>query len=249
LSGSLIRELNRDFNIIKMLFDAIKPCYSGFTGIPKIIYKRLDDFLDTLKKTNMARGMHNDIYIRLAMNTPLSITLVFQHFVEISYFVSEAFKGDGEVLKEAFNIFEASLDLVSTEVFSSVPKDTMISIVGKLVEYSQGGLFALAATQILSKLHGPMKIHINNPTKVIHTIYPRYDTFLDAEALIVKCDNLIYNAIKMVRGEFSKEISPRIYASTAPIQTFRANLVNKYSGESVDSAVELIIGFLFAALG
>lgn len=248
LSCALFKKLDRDFEVIKLLFGVVKPLYNSFTALPKIIYESADTFLDTLR-LELRDDPHNDIYIYLALSIPLSITLVLQHFVKISYFIAEAFKREGEVLKEAFNLFEASLDLVSTEVFSSVPESIIASIVERLVEHSRGGLFALAATQLLSKLHGPMKIHLKSPSRVIHTTYPGYDIFLNVGDMQIRCDKFIQHAFTMVGGEFSRSTSPRVYVSTKFIHTFRETLFNGCSPPARKSAVQLLLAFLFNALG
>lgn len=248
LSRPLIRELDRAFDVVKLLFDAIRPLYSSLTAIPKVLYEATDGFLDTLRK-QLREDPSNDIYIHLALNIPLSITLAFQHFVKIAYFVAEAFRRDGEVLRDAFSVFEASLDLVSTEVFSSVSEDILVSIVESLIAHSRSGLFALAATQILAKLHSPMKKYLQSPTRVVDAAYPGYDIFLVEGSLQIRCDSLIRNAVQMVRGDAAEEDSPWSHVPATSACASYARTSGAYTEDAQHSAVVLLQSFLLRAFG
>lgn len=248
LSGDLIKGLDRDFGIIKLLFETIKPLYNSFTALPKILYEKTSHFLDVLR-SKLRDDPHNEMYIDLALNIPLSITLMFQHFVKISYFIGEALKREGGVLKQGLDIFEASLDLVSAETLCLVPEETIGSIVDRLVYHSREGMFALAATQILSKLHTSMRIHLETPGKVIRKMYPKYGIFLKVGDSRVRCDHLIYGAVTMVRGKFLGNTSSRVYVSTKFIDTFRETFFNTYPHDAQVHAAYLLRGFLFNAFG
>lgn len=248
LSRPLIRELDRAFDVIKLLFDAVRPLYNSLTAIPKVLYEATDNFLDTLRK-QLRDDPSNDIYIHLALNIPLSITLAFQHFVKIAYFVAEAFRRDGEVLRDAFSVFEASLDLVSTEVFSSVPEDVLVSIVESLVAHSRSGLFALAATQILAKLHSPMKKYLQSPVRVIDTAYPSYDIFLVEDSLQIRCDSLIRNAVQMIRGVSTEENSQWSHIPAAIACASHARISGAHTENAQRSAIVLLQSFLLRAFG
>ena len=248
LTRPLIRSLDRDFQVIRILFDALRPHYGCLTAIPKVLYEKVDSFLDTLKE-NLERDPHNDVYVHLALNIPLSMTLVLQHFVKISYFIARALVRDGEVLKEAFNVLEASLDAVSSEVFSSLHDDVFASIVEGLLNHSKGGMFALAATQILAKFHSPMKRHLCTPKRVVCSVYPDYKIFLRSEAASVRCDGVVQSAIRIIRGEFEKKASTHVHTSTIFINTFRETLRNRFQEHVKESARDFLVSFLVCALG
>ncbi|RVD90697.1 PIK-related kinase [Tubulinosema ratisbonensis] len=238
-----------NLEILNCIFDCIKPCYNEFTTVPKLIYEKVTFLLDILHTLHL-KMPDREIFIKLALNIPLSLNLVLQHFPKLAYFIAEGIQINNELKTISYNILEKSLDSINTEFLKIIPSEIFEKITKTLLIDSTEEPYALAAMQILLKYHSSLKIFINFSHLIIDSIYPRGMIYLQLNQnqnnVKFHSDFLIKDAITNIKGENIKETNSKVYSVTGQLYSFRRT-ITKGSKDLISK--KLLIAFLYNTFG